>query len=391
MLDRLFPDSLYTFSAAPVTSGDSRLSETVRAAGYATAVILLFFALSASGLLPSFSVDRTSSSAAFFLFGVVAGLSTCAALIGTLVLALTAQWQQNRRNVDSFGDRLRPHLIFNAGRIAAFAFAGGMLGLLGESARISTGFSPMIVIAVSVLMIVLALQMLGFRPFSTLRLALPKQLVARAGSGMKKGALLRPFPTGFLTILLPCGFTMAAEGAAMLSGSPWHGMAIMASFALGTMPPLLAVGLSGAGLSSKPATSRIFMKTAGVLVIFFTIYNLNTQFGIAGRIADRNSPATSAVTASPSGRTRVIRTVSSGGALATRQFELRKGETVRFIVDARDNGAGCMNAMRIPGLWDRTAYLEKGKALVMEFTPVRPGAYPITCAMGMSWGVINVK
>lgn len=129
------------------------------------------------------------------------------------------------------------------------------------------------------------------------------------------------------------------------------------------------------------------MKTSGLLVIFFTLFNLNSQFGIAGKLAgngNQPAPATSSTA-------RIIRTASSGGTLATSQFDLRRGEKVRFIIDAKDNGAGCMNAIMVPGLWNRAEYLAKGKQVVMEFTPSKPGAYPITCAMGMPWGVINVK
>jgi len=50
-----------------------------------------------------------------------------------------------------------------------------------------------------------------------------------------------------------------------------------------------------------------------------------------------------------------------------------------------------MNAIMVPGLWNRAEYLVKGKSVVLEFTPSKQGAYQITCAMGMPWGVINVE
>lgn len=33
----------------------------------------------------------------------------------------------------------------------------------------------------------------------------------------------------------------------------------------------------------------------------------------------------------------------------------------------------------------------KGKKIIMEFTPQKPGTYKITCAMGVPRGVINVR
>ncbi|MGC8773756.1 MAG: sulfite exporter TauE/SafE family protein [Chlorobaculum sp.] len=385
-LQKLFPEGLYSFSISP--AHERPLIELMRVTGYAAVVLTLFFGLSASGLLPALTIDTKSSAGSFFLFGLIAGMSTCAALVGSLVLALSAQWLARNDKPSSFSEKIRPQILFNTGRISAYAFTGAMLGLLGESIRLSPDFTAAIVIGVSVLMLILAFQMLGFTPLRRLRIALPKWLIDKAGRGVTRNGLIRPFPTGFMTILLPCGFTMAAEGAAILSGSLWQGMAIMTFFVLGTLPPLLIIGFSSSEFSSRPSTSRIFMKTAGLLVIFFTIYNLNSQFGIAGKLASGGNQAPPATT---SGAARIIRTSSSGGTLATSRFELKQGEKVRFIIDARDNGAGCMNAIMVPGLWNRAEYLVKGKPLVLEFTPSKPGSYQITCAMGMPWGVINVK
>ena len=50
-----------------------------------------------------------------------------------------------------------------------------------------------------------------------------------------------------------------------------------------------------------------------------------------------------------------------------------------------------MSEIMIPGLWDKPQPLVQGKKIVMEFTPKKPGAYNITCAMGVVRGVINVR
>ncbi|AAM72052.1 MAG TPA: sulfite exporter TauE/SafE family protein [Chlorobaculum sp.] len=186
------------------------LPELIRVTGYAVAVVVLFFGLSASGLLSSLTIDSKSSSGAFFLFG-----------------------------------------------------------------------------------------------------------------------LIRSLPTGFMTILLPCGFTMAAEGAAILSGNPWQGMTIMTFFVMGTMLPLLVIVMSGSELSNKPSTSRVFMKTAGLLVIFFTLYNLNSQFGLAAKVAGRNEPPAQLKTAATTGSARIIRTASSNSYFSTNRFDVKKGEKNR--------------------------------------------------------------
>jgi len=390
-LTRLFPRGLYTFTRTPARQ--SGLPEALRVLGYAAAVVALFFGLSASGLMPSLAIESSSSYGAFFLFGLVAGMSTCAALVGGLVLALSTQWLSGIGKSATMSDKLRPHLLFNAGRIAAYATAGTLLGLLGGSVRFSTVFTSLMVIAVSTLMIVLALQMLGFTPFSKLRIALPKRLVHGVSRGFSKRGLLLPFPSGIMTILLPCGFTLAAESAAVLSGNPWHGMAIMTFFVLGTLPPLLAIGLSSTELGSRPGSSRLFMKTAGLLVIFLTLYNLNSQFGIAALIAGKPSARpTTAGTAQSGAGGKMVRTIYTNAAdIVPANFVVNRGDKVRFVVDSRDTASGCMSTIMVPGLWNRPEELVRGKTVVMEFTPFKPGLYQITCAMGVPRGTITVK
>jgi sulfite exporter TauE/SafE/copper chaperone CopZ len=389
-LTGLFPQGLYTFS--PAGSGKPGMLESIRVLGYAAAVVTLFFGLSASGLLPPLSIGSSSSYGAFFLFGLTAGMSTCAALVGGLVLALSTQWLSRIDKSTTITDKLKPQLFFNTGRIAAYAAVGALLGLLGGSVRISPGITSVMVVAVSMLMIVLALQMLGFSPFRKLRTALPKKMVLGASRGFSKRGMLLPFPSGIMTILLPCGFTLAAESAAILSGSPWQGMAIMTFFVLGTLPPLLAIGLSSSELARRPGTSRLFTKTAGLLVMFLTLYNLNSQFGIAALIAGKPSVQSTTPAAANAASGKEVRTIYTNAAdIVPANFVLKRGEKVRFVVDSRDTASGCMSTIMVPGLWNRPEDLVRGKTIVMEFTPIKPGNYQITCAMGVPRGTITVK
>jgi len=77
--------------------------------------------------------------------------------------------------------------------------------------------------------------------------------------------------------------------------------------------------------------------------------------------------------------------------IAPNSFTVKKGEKVHIEINPSDTATGCMNEIMIPGLWDKPQPLVKGKKIVMEFTPQKPGAYKITCAMGVPRGVINVR
>jgi plastocyanin domain-containing protein len=77
--------------------------------------------------------------------------------------------------------------------------------------------------------------------------------------------------------------------------------------------------------------------------------------------------------------------------IAPNTFTVKKGEKVHIEINPSDTATGCMSEIMIPGLWDKPQPLVKGKKIVMEFTPQKPGAYKITCAMGVPRGVINVR
>ena len=106
------------------------------------------------------------------------------------------------------------------------------------------------------------------------------------------------------------------------------------------------------------------------------------------------APATTfaALRSTPS---RNIKTISIGYTnakdIAPNSFTVNRGERVRLEVNPMDTGSGCMSTIMVPGLWDKSQPLVKGKKIVLEFTPQRPGAYKITCNMGVPRGVINVR
>jgi sulfite exporter TauE/SafE/plastocyanin len=404
MLNRLFPNGNYSFSESP--SRQHVLRELIMAVAISVGVMVIIAAVNSSGLLPVVTIDQNSSPGAFFLFGLLAGASSCAALLGGLMLSLSSRWMTRYDGAESLFIKLEPHLLFNTGRILAFTFLGGLLGLLGETLRLTPMLTNIMVIAVSLFMIVIALQMLGLTFFNRFNLAMPKLFYTTPDAPERNSLSWHPLSAGAMTILLPCGFTMAAEGAAVLSGNAVQGMLIMFCFVLGTMASLMAIGLTSLKLGGNPRTSSLYLKTAGTLVIFFSVYNLNAQFGLDNLIlgADRQNTSISTTRSSAAGGS--VNTAATTGAsnvavmttiytsakdIVPSTFNIRAGQKVRFVIDTRDTGYGCMSTIMVPGLWDRPEPLVKGKPIVMEFTPQKPGSYRITCAMGVPRGVINVR
>lgn len=401
-LNALFSNGAYTFSDTPAPKNS--FDDLLKAAAVALIITGFVTTISYSGLQSIPAIGTASSFGALFLFGLLAGLSSCAALVSGVLLSLSSRWMAQYKGDESLLHKLEPHLFFNIGRIATYTLFGALLGLVGETIRLSPAFTSFMIVTISLLMIVPALQMLGITFFNRFSIALPKK-ARPSKAANRKSTPLQAAGAGVMTIAVPCGFTMAAEGAAVLSGSASAGMLIMLFFVLGTTLPLFIIGFSSMKLGSSARTSRLYMKTAGMLIIFFSLYNLNDRFPVITTFTGAGSsiPGTSdrvavaavanQTEASLSGdNTTVVRTIyTKNEDITPSAFQVKAGQKVRVVVDTRDSGSGCMSTIMIPGLYEKPQSLVKGKPVIMEFTAKNPGSYKITCAMGVPRGVINVK
>lgn len=377
-LNRIFRSLGYEFSEKPFEKKSSFLKQFAGPGIIASAIIFMFLSLDRLGLNSFATLDSGSSYPAFFIFGLIAGVSSCAALIGGLLLSLSKQW------AEKYGKSHEPYLMFNVGRVISYGLFGSILGAAGSKLQITQNLTSILVLLVSCLMFVLAMQMLGVDSFNKIKLALPKSITHRIANESKPEGKYTPFITGFFTFFLPCGFTIIAQGMAVLSGNAVRGGMIMAMFALGTAIPLMLIGISSVKMLST-GWSEKFLRTVALLLLFFIAYNLNTQFDpgryFSNNVAEETTgPIDQVITA----------VYTTENDIVPSSFEIKKGDTVRFEVDVQDNGSGCMSTIMIPGLYETPQYLKKGETIVMEFVAEETGEYQITCAMGVPRGTITV-
>ncbi|MDP1709847.1 MAG: sulfite exporter TauE/SafE family protein, partial [Candidatus Komeilibacteria bacterium] len=253
----------------------------------AAIVLALFFAAKWLGLF-NLGVETQKTSLLIVLaVGLVAGISTCMALVGGLVLGLSARHAELHPEITS-KQKFVPHLYFNLGRIIGFAFLGGLIGLLGSAVRPSTGVIGLKTIVIGGVMIFLGLKLVEIFPaLKDKSLALPKGLAKALGlhQEQKEYSHTGSFITGALTFFLPCGFTQAMQLYAVATGSFIQGALIMGLFALGTSVGLLGVG----GLASifKGKGAKIFFAATGVAVILLGWFNIanGSQVLFSGRAA----------------------------------------------------------------------------------------------------------
>ena len=401
-LNKLFSEAGYTFSHKPFEDSDDKTAD--RYAGMKVLIgfvvaISLFLILDRLGFAKFVSVNSKSSLPTFLLLGVVAGLSSCAALVGGLVLSMSKQWSELYSSGDALSKKLQPHLLFNAGRLAGYAGFGAVLGTLSGTLRLSPTLSSALVIGISVMMVVLGLQMLGVRRLQRFQFTAPRFITRYVADEAKFKGRYMPFGMGASTFFLPCGFTITAQSMALLSGSALQGSLIMLFFALGTLPMLIAIGISSAKFLTKQHLAATFLKVAGVIVLFFAFYNINNQMVVlnAASVADvvgSSRTASSSVTDTPGlppivdGK-QVIKMEASADGYSPDKFRVRVGVPVRWEI--KDTGtSGCTNAVISGSLFDGQISLTPGETSVKEFTPTKVGRFRFSCWMGMVVGEIEV-
>jgi len=365
-------------------------------------VIVLFFLLKNSRFAGLVNVSSSSSLPTFFFLGLIAGVSSCAALVGGLLLSMAKQWSEIYSKSSSTLVKLQPYLLFNFGRLLSYAILGGVIGVIGAKIQFSLGFTAFFITFVSFLMIFLGLQMLGVRYFSRFQITMPKFITRKIADETKFQGKLTPFLMGALTFFLPCGFTLTSQSLALISGSFWQGAAIMFAFALGTVPGLLAIGFSSVKFLEKPHLSDKFLKVAGILVLFFASYNINAQLNLLGlpSLSDikfnyasqvnsqKNSLEGKGLAPIINGK-QVIKMKASSYGYEPNYFKVKVGVPVRWEIE--DVGtSGCTNAIISKSLFPDEIPLTPGQTSVKEFTPTKAGKYKFSCWMGMVSGVIEV-
>ncbi|MBI2058003.1 MAG: sulfite exporter TauE/SafE family protein [Candidatus Yanofskybacteria bacterium] len=303
----------------------------------------------------NFQFSSAPGFLAIVLIGLVAGVSTCMALIGGLVLGVSTRHAELHPEATA-SQKFKPHLFFNLGRLIAYAILGGALGLIGSIFSLSSSMTGFIIIFAGIVMFFLGLKMTEIFPrLDSGGLLMPKRVARLLGTNreVKEYSHKGAFWTGAVTFFLPCGFTQAMRVYAISTGSFTKGAVIMFLFALGTMPGLLGIG----GLTSviKGWFARYFFKFVALVLLILAVWNISNGYNLTGIVfAGYN-------------QNNVKEQKLSG--------EVVNGEQV---VKITQSGSGSIRVRLVDGLNEIT------------FTPSETGPIKFSCSMGMYTGVINV-
>ncbi|HCL55679.1 MAG TPA: hypothetical protein DHW82_01540 [Spirochaetia bacterium] len=418
-INEIFKDLGYVFTQQKKKekiSAEEKFINIIKAFILVSFVLFGFMILEKTGFTSWVQVDQASSLPAFVFFGLIAGFSSCAALVGGIILSMAKQWGELYAPQSPLKKKLEPHLLFNAGRLLFYGILGAVLGLIGSKIKLSITFSAIMVFLVSLIMIFLAFQMLEFRFFQRFQIKMPKALTRYTADKKHFKGKFMPFFMGGLTFFLPCGFTLTAQSMALLSGNPLKSSLIMVAFALGTLPALLFIGLSSIKMMEKKNYSTLFLKAAGILVLFFAIFNINNQLNVLG-VSNIQSLFESVGKGDDSKKIQedvektilktdaekkqdenlppilngkqVVRMTASAYGYSPRHIKVRVNIPVRWEIE--DIGtSGCTNSLIAPSFFNDEIALSHGKTSVKEFTPKNTGYFRFSCWMGMVTGVIEV-
>lgn len=264
--------ALYTEKQA----SEKNWSEFKLAIPIALAFAALFIVLQKIGIVNLVTASKVTYSTAFVL-GVVASLSTCMAVVGGLLLSMSATFAKE-------GDKWRPQALFHAGRLASFFVLGGIIGALGSVFQLSGNATFALGVIIALVMLILGINLLDvFHSTQKYQIGMPKFISRYALNVSKWNHSLTPLLVGVVTFFLPCGFTQSMQIYTLSTGSFMKGGLTMLSFALGTLPVLALISFSSFSIR-KSTKSGIFFKSAGLIVIMFAIFNFINSLVAAGYI-----------------------------------------------------------------------------------------------------------
>lgn len=231
-----------------------------------------------------------------FLVGLLGSthcLGMCGGIIGALTLGLRSDLRRSAWT-------LLPYLLaYNLGRITSYVIAGTLVGLLSAQAlRVTTPEQARLVarLVSGGFMIALGLYLAGWWP-GLVRLEKWGGLLWRRIEPLGRRLLpvdhpLKALAFGLVWGWLPCGMVYAALAWALMAGNARDGAQLMLAFGLGTLPMLLAIGVTAEWLRDF-VRHRLVRQGAGLLVLLFGSYVLLAPAAHSGHAAGSAAPAAS--------------------------------------------------------------------------------------------------
>ena len=356
-------------------------------------IVLLYGIFRELGIVDKISFDRSHITYGIsFLIGLTASVSSCLAVVGSVVIAFVEKYKCTGGGF--FSCAVKPNVLFHAGRLATFFSLGGVLGMIGGEMNISGNLISMYTMIIAVIMAWLGLSILGILPsVSALGLRMPQKLTGNWEKLKESEHALAPLFLGGLSFFLPCGFTQSMQVFALASGSFFIGGLNLFIFALGTLPVLLILGIAASWTKSRKVA--IMQKVAGFLILIFAFSMFNSGFalkGVKNNVFAAGKEAGESVEKSEDSVSQVEQVVEMHVTYRGFQpniIKVKKGIPVTWRI-LGDQVTRCTDRIIVPSL-NITKAINSGENIVKFTPPATAGKIPFSCWMGMVRGKFIVE
>jgi sulfite exporter TauE/SafE len=212
-----------------------------------------------------------------FLIGFLGGFSHCIGMCGGIVLTYTLKIQENDPSLTSSKwQMMKPHLLYNFGRIITYTFLGEIFGLIGGTLGIIFAirdFQGGLQLFAGIIMLMMGIELAGLipnlSPDTFPGISGFKRLVKSMFNKVNRKNI---FGLGLVLGFLPCGLVYAAGAKAAATQSFFGGMLTMLAFGLGTFPAMFLSGMT-AHLISNKLRHRLY-RIASFLVILLAVLTI---------------------------------------------------------------------------------------------------------------------
>ena len=229
-----------------------------------------------------------------FITGLTTGGLSCLAVQGGLLASslayqieedLKTQGGSRAQNTSGkFKPRIaQPILLFLIAKVIAYTILGFLLGALGSILQLTPMMRAILLGIIGIFMLGNGLRMLKVHPiFRYFVIEPPSSLTRYIRKKSRKGgeSLVTPLFLGAMTVFIPCGVTQAMMAAAVGTGDPLQGTAIMFSFILGTTPVFFVLAYMATRLGAT--IQKYFTRVVAVVVIILGLVSIEQGLNLAG-------------------------------------------------------------------------------------------------------------
>lgn len=345
-----------------------------------------------------------------FLTGLTTGGLSCLAVQGGLLASsLSRQIEQDmlakphgkKHAAPARTNTALPILLFLVAKLVAYTLLGVLLGWLGAFLTLSPMTRAVLMMLIGLFMIGNALRMFNVHPIFRYFNVEPPKFITRYIRRTAKGTeTFTPIFLGLLTVFIPCGVTQAMMAAALATGSPLTGGAMMLAFTLGTSPVFFIVAYLTTELGAR--TEKFFMRFVAVTVLILGLVTFDGGLNLIGSplslqnlsrglfpsesSVPSQAASESAVGNQPADDSTIVLNVENDGYFP--QTLKASANTPVKLNLVTDKTYSCARDFVIPALNYNKLLPESGTVTVD--IPAQPAGTKMffTCSMGMYTGVI---